>query len=208
MAYRWRLTDEQDSLFLCPNHRSKNILYARIYTPRAGFEHSETNQLIHNFKIPRSETHRLDFKQKAIRKFVEELTVLFQKSGKEPITLIPIPTSKAKEDPDYDDRLEQVCIRLEKEISKVRFVPLIERHRSATASHLTTEHRNLEELSQSLKVNEALLPKVETNSTLVLIDDVVTSGAHFEVCRKLLGKLLPNQKIAGVFWAKAREGKN
>lgn len=37
---------------------------------------------------------------------------------------------------------------------------------------------------------------------IVLVDDVITSGAHFKACQRLIHEHHPDIEIAGVFWAK------
>ena len=38
---------------------------------------------------------------------------------------------------------------------------------------------------------------------IVLIDDVITSGAHFAACKRKIRTNYPNMDIVGVFWAKS-----
>jgi len=39
--------------------------------------------------------------------------------------------------------------------------------------------------------------------SIVLVDDVITSGAHFKACQRMLQMELRGIAVVGVFWAKA-----
>lgn len=42
-----------------------------------------------------------------------------------------------------------------------------------------------------------------TDQCIVILDDVITSGAHFEAARRHLTAQFLNDNVIGLFWAKA-----
>lgn len=81
-------------------------LFFGDYTARKGWAHSATNQLILNFKIPVNwrGTNRWPHKQRAIRTVADLFSARIGPRFEE-LTLVPVPPSKLKTDPEYDDRM-------------------------------------------------------------------------------------------------------
>src|SRR5262245_44090882 len=77
------------------------------YTARKGFGFSETNGLIHNFKksMDRRGKPEWRYKDKAIKRAAAAFWQTANKPFLRTATLVPIPPSKAKSDPMYDDRI-------------------------------------------------------------------------------------------------------
>jgi hypothetical protein len=98
---------------LLPDHwyleASDLCFFLREYTKGGGYQASETNQLIINLKKePKYRgTPSWKYKARAIAKCATELrsALLNYLNG---WTVVPIPPSKAKDDPGHDDRLFQV----------------------------------------------------------------------------------------------------
>ena len=90
---------------------SDEVYYINEYTIRRGYEHSQTNQLIINYKIEPEHkgTSRWAHKESAIKEVAELFrstilqTLVLQERIKNAL-LIPIPPHKANNDPGYDDR--------------------------------------------------------------------------------------------------------
>ena len=83
--------------------------YAREYTAQKGYNHSQTNNLISNFKKPVSQRNssQWKYKEQAIAKFSSELAPLLQAvNGR--FILAAIPSSKRRDHAEYDNRLEAV----------------------------------------------------------------------------------------------------
>ena len=52
--------------------------------------------------------------------------------------------------------------------------------------------------SNELHVKLALFP-----THIAVVDDVITSGAHFRAAKDLLAERFPEAQIIGIFWARA-----
>lgn len=39
------------------------------------------------------------------------------------------------------------------------------------------------------------------NATIIILDDVITSGASYKACKKIIHEHYPNLEVYGVFWA-------
>jgi len=184
---------------------SKDILFARIYTIGQGYDHSDTNQLIINLKhSPTSRPALLRHKQKAIAKFAEELAQLFRHNRATPLALMPMPPSKARSDADFDNRLDQVADRVTKQCANVVVFPLLERARSVSSHHAGAP-RSARACFDSIRIVKSVRDRLEnsTKRVIAVLDDVLTSGAHYEAARQHLQREFPNDRIIGVFWAKA-----
>ncbi|MEM9447820.1 MAG: hypothetical protein AAGA75_04730 [Cyanobacteria bacterium P01_E01_bin.6] len=200
----WRKTDDKtDWLAHCPGHENLKLYYARTYTSRAGFDCSETNQLITNLKIRPSETHRLHYKKRAIQRFANEVIdgLALQKS---PIVLVPMPPSKTPTHPDYDDRIDKVAQLVSNALDQVYYSPLIYRTVDVNAHHIG-KSRNPHKIYDHFSIDEALASNIAETKCLVMLDDILTSGAHFTAAKAKLQRRFPNNEIGGLFWAKAED---
>ena len=79
--------------------------YAGEYTAGEGHAYSETNQLILNFKKSPDKrgTSQWQYKDQAIQQAARIFRAAIKASAE--VTFVPIPPSKIKEDPLYDDRM-------------------------------------------------------------------------------------------------------
>jgi hypothetical protein len=77
------------------------------YTARKGFAYSSTNNLILNFKIgvEHRGTARWRYKEQAIREAAGAFAVAIAAGALAESALVPVPPSKAKDHPQYDDRM-------------------------------------------------------------------------------------------------------
>ncbi|OFZ20075.1 MAG: hypothetical protein A2X94_09180 [Bdellovibrionales bacterium GWB1_55_8] len=207
MTFRWKKADESDVFFHCPNHVDKRIYYARIFTPRAGFEYSPTNQLILNLKIPPPvPANRQYHKNSAIEKFAQEVANLLNRPKHQEMTftIVPVPTSHAETDPAYDDRLIRVARRVAELCSHVKFLPLLRRSRTVPKLHQSSAARSETAVYETVRIDVSQQANYTACSAIILLDDVTTSGASFEGCRRRLEEEMPGELIIGVFWAKSQ----
>ena len=86
-------------------------LFLGEYTARKGYAFSETNQLILNFKksLSTRSSQQWHYKQAALDRAAEALRVALNGLWLGAVTLIPLPPSKAKSDPLYDDRVARLA---------------------------------------------------------------------------------------------------
>ena len=91
----WYLRPEDDCYFLGE------------YTARKGFAFSATNQLVLNFKksMGKRGTPQWWYKDRAIGEAAAAFRTALPEAWLNMATLVPIPPSKAKSDPLYDDRV-------------------------------------------------------------------------------------------------------
>lgn len=112
-------------------------------------------------------------------------------------TLVPIPPSKAKDDPRYDDRLVRVLQRVDAGLD-VR--ELVIQEGSTSAAHESDDRPRPDDLLAIYKIDET---KVEPEpNKLVLFDDLLTTGCHFKAAARLLREGFPNKSIIGLFIAR------
>lgn len=204
---RWTRADEFTVLHCCPSAEDKNIFFARKYSPGKGYTHSETNRLILNLKIPPSQPHRSHHKTHAIQKFADEVGEFLPTiacDGRSYV-IVPIPCSRMLGDPEYDDRLIRVASEISQRVPSARTLDLFRILAPTPASHSTTSPRNPNQIYSNLKIDFALTQVISEEEIIVVLDDVITSGAHFEAVRRSLSETLPQNEVIGVFWAKSEK---
>lgn len=202
---RWRKVDESDTLLHCLEHESKNLFYARIYTPREGFAYSNTNNHILNLKhSPQSASRPLHNKAGAIERFATEAASFFKHYREHEFLLVPVPPSFSRDNPRFDDRLEQVADRTSRMCGNVEWALLLVRSVDV-GSHHDGAKRSAKRQLDTMIVDASVRSKYgeSTGRILVVLDDVLVGGASFEAARILLAKEFPGDVIIGVFWAKA-----
>lgn len=198
---RWDGTG-RDRPFL--DHKCHRIYFLRQYISRGGYKKSDTNQLILNFKKkPNVSEAQLHYKNKAITTFSIELRSIISKL-KVKTALTWIPSSKAKDDPEYDDRLYRVakiaCHGLEKVIP-MEFFSLEE---SVTSLH-DGGIRNPETISGKWIY---CCPDTINFSAICIIDDVLTTGASMRAAMNKIRLHICDIPIIGIVWALAIDDPN
>jgi hypothetical protein len=95
---------EHPPLHLVPEDR---CCFLREYTPGGGFSASVGNDDILNFKMHPNlrGTSQWPYKERAARKFAEELAVLFRDLT---LTAFVLPTSRTIDDPEFDPRFDMM----------------------------------------------------------------------------------------------------
>jgi len=95
----WYIIDEDLCYFL------------REYVRGQGYEGGDTNDLILNLKKKMDRRGRAEWKYKAhaIRQCAAELGEAINHEWLNDGTLVPVPPSKMRGDPMYDDRMTQIC---------------------------------------------------------------------------------------------------
>jgi hypothetical protein len=179
-----------------------NCYYFMEYTARGGFSASEANQLIYNFKKSpeKKGTPEWKHKERAIAGIAEILKrFIVQKTDLEAVTFVPIPPSKQKDDPAYDDRmartLRAACAGTNADIRELILVK-----ESMPAAHESEQRPSIMELQDAMTIDETLLPDLK--SIIFLFDDVLTTGAHYIACRNLIHQKAPEIEVYGVFIAR------
>jgi hypothetical protein len=183
----WYLTEEDSCYFFGE------------YTARAGYGHSSTNQLIHNLKKKPClrATPQWKWKGVAIRDIGQAIARNLRPEALAQTTIIPIPPSKPPDHPDYDDRMAQVArsIGANHEVREVIYTA-VERD----AAHTNQNHRDPDGLRASLAIRSDLT--LNRPSQVLLLDDVLTTGCSFIVCKAMISEIWPGIAVFGLFVAR------
>lgn len=196
-----RLTEVDDLIRPDHHHLSNTDIcyFFGEYTARKGFHHSATNQLISNFKKCPSRVNQFDYRYKnqAISTIADELCAHINPAT---LTFVPVPPSKAKDHELYDDRLQKVLIRYSQLSNGVDWREIIFQSTSTRAAHSSDDRLTLEELKALYRVDQTTLHGVR--DTIVVFDDVLTTGCHFKAVKQVLTEAFPNKSVVGIFIAR------
>jgi hypothetical protein len=188
--------ERQDHWYLGPNDQ---CYFFGEYTPGKGFAHSATNQLVMNLKKkPETRgTAQWNHKLAAIDRVARSIAANILPEALPGLTFVPIPPSKPSTAPGYDDRMTQVARRI---VPGCDVRELIVTQAERDARHTTGEKRD----PAALRATLALVPALLANppKQIVLLDDVLTTGCSFTVCRAMLQEVLPQADIFGIFVAR------
>jgi predicted amidophosphoribosyltransferase len=159
------------------------------------------NDLILDFKMSMDKREKRAWKHKwdAIDR-IRELFVqsLPQFAGPDTI-LVPVPPSKMKSDPLYDDRVVRALNIFCKNCPHSDLREIISINANMVPSH--EQRASPDEILPYLTVDPSLC--LDQKPVIVLVDDVLTTGAHFKACQTLLKKEFPDSTIKGLFIARA-----
>ena len=175
--------------------------FLREYTAGAGFEHGETNQIIFNLKkkLDRRGKPEWQYKESAIRQAGRELRGVLGDDLLRQVTIVPMPPSLSKANPMYDDRMLRV-VRVMTEGLTCDVRELMVQSADMQAAHEVGVRPRPEDWYAAYAVDEALATPTPTN--VLVVDDVLTAGAHFAgFKRRLLGRF-PGAGLYGVFYAR------
>ena len=171
------------------------------YTARKGFAFSATNHLIFNLKKGMERQSRPEWRYKAvaIQTVADALRTALNDRARRTLTFVPVPPSKAKTDPLYDDRLLQVLHGVwPGQATDVR--ELIVQPASSDATHDRDNRPRPAELEARYAIDRGLLrpaPRI-----LAVVDDLITTGAHFVAVRNTLRREFPDSQVIGIFIAR------
>jgi hypothetical protein len=174
----------------------------REYTSGRDYRFGPANDLISNLKKKRSQSSSgaIWHKDRVIR----ECSIFFSRAVNmkwlEEATLVPVPGSKTKEHPDFDDRMSRICrgIRPQPALD-VR--ELVIQSESTDAAHEASDkpRPTVEELLRIYRIDESLAVKP---TAIAIFDDVLTAGVHYRAMHTILSKRFPRVPIVGFFVAR------
>lgn len=199
MANLWTRFDPLSGDIPCHLEGAENCFYARERVVGAGYDRSQANNLISNFKIKPSvreeNPRRWYWKEKAASQFAAELAGLLPQA----FAVAPVPQSKARDDVRFDPRFDMVFERLGRLRPDLKFCEPIIRSESVEASHETGRHPSLDEILETFEYEG--FGDDDPPEAIVFIDDVVTRGTHYSACRRLVHRNKPGCEVFGAFWA-------
>lgn len=186
-ADHWHLTTDDECAFLGE------------YTARKGYAHSKTNQIITNLKkgLELRGTSQWPWKNKAIVEIARCMSDNLQADKMQGVVVVPIPPSKPVGHPLYDDRMAQAA-RLIRPPADVR--ELLYTIAEREALHHQSGKRDVAAMMANIGVRVDLLQPDPV--TVLLIDDVLTTGCSFKACKAVLAQHWPGATILGFFVAR------
>lgn len=170
------------------------------YTARKGYSYSQTNQLILNFKksLDREGKPEWQYKQSALL----QAAASFRRAlGKDPPAhvFVPMPPSKARESPLHDDRLTRMLLAVwPDQPADVR--ELIFQLESTDAAHESLVRPPPEQIQATYRIAEPLA--TPEPRMIAIVDDLLTTGAHFRAASSVLAARFPAAQIIGLFVAR------
>jgi predicted amidophosphoribosyltransferase len=174
--------------------------FLREYVPGAGFRHGSTNDLISNLKRPRGASRAaLGHKARAIRQVARELAAALDEPRWRGWVLAPMPPSVLPWEDGYDERMDRVCRRVGRALGN-EVAELLVANETVEAASRGGRRMSPAELGDWIDVDEEVV--APWPEQVLVVDDVVTSGAHFVAARRALEGRFPGVRVAGVFVAR------
>ncbi|MCA6105169.1 hypothetical protein [Bradyrhizobium australafricanum] len=171
--------------------------YLYEYTAGKGWRGGDTNQLIHNLQKKRNDGGH-QYKAPAIARCARDLSAVLNAEWLAQATIVPIPPSKAKTDPAYDDRMVQVC-RAIRAATPPDVRELVEQIASMD-TFKGGNRRSPAELKQNYRIAENQLQNLR--GIVGVVDDVLTTGSHFKAVKELILERAPQTRVIGLFVAR------
>lgn len=187
-----------DHSFLRPEDR---CLYFGEYSARAGYAAGPTNNLIHNFKkgMDRKGKAEWKYKERSISEAAAALTGAIRAEYAAEATFVPMPPSKAKDHPGYDDRLvrmlQQLGFKAKPDIREL----LVQKETRERAAH-DGDRLGPDELEKLYRVDAKLSKPAPKR--LALFDDLLVTGASFVAAKRVLQAKFPGIEVIGFFLAR------
>jgi len=188
----------QDHYYLQPEDK---CYFLREYSSHKTFEFGATNSLISNLKksVRRKGLPEYKYKAAAIRQCGKEIREALGQEALSRYTWVPIPPSKSKQDPEYDDRLLRVLRNINEE-GTLDIRELVYQCQSMEPAHSTASRPRPRDLEKLLRIDARLLDPPPTR--VALLDDVLTTGCHFRAVKKVLSEEFSDIEVVGFFIAR------
>ena len=185
----WHLTDADVCYFIGE------------YTASRGYSHSNTNQLILNFKKKMNRRGRPEwcYKEQAIQMAAAAFRRALSPKDLDRLAFVPIPPSKAKGDPLYDDRLTRMLCAI-RPVPSLDVRELIVQTVSTDAVHARDVRPDPEAIEALYRIDETFTEPAP--GIIAVVDDMLTTGAHFRAAKSVLSAHFPRASIIGLFIAR------
>lgn len=173
------------------------------FTARKGFGYSPGNQFIFNFKKSPTKRHEAHYQHK-LRAITTAITwyrsIFDQVDGVyDGCTFVPVPPSKIRGDPEYDDRMWQVVKGI-CEGKRADARELIRQSSSYDAAHLAGEAKA--RIKPAALQDLYSLDPTPPKSTVLLFDDVLSAGCHYRAAKSAILSQYPETEVVGFFLAR------
>jgi len=194
------LTQYDYNLHPRSNLTEDDICYYFMEHTGGGYLASPSNDKISNFKKPVSVkgTNQWPHKQKAIRQFIADLGTITFKDTDHEMMIVPGTTSKPRSDNDWDNRIDKVAEGFSDKFSHLSIGKIIDTKDVVVPSSHGGDRDML--IIKGNTIWDGNCP--DTADTIVIVDDVLTTGAHFKAWKEFILESCPEVKyVIGIFWA-------
>lgn len=177
-------------------------LYFGEYSARKGFAHSATNSLILNFKKPvrYRGTPSWNYKNRAISSAAIAFSANLSKALSS-LTLVPVPPSKLRTDPEYDDRMLRMLHAIRPPTGLVADIrELVVQTQPMQAAHESSSRPPPSEWEKVYAIDESLTGISPT--WIAIMDDLLVTGCRFRAMSNVLKRRFPSARITGLFIAR------
>jgi hypothetical protein len=183
----WHLTADEECYFFGE------------YTAGADYAHSRTNSIINNLKKNPSlrNTAQWQHKERAIRECGAAIAANIKPDHFSDIAFVPIPPSKCRGSLGYDDSVTQIARAISPK-ADVREIIYSTVDRDAMDARQVRRDPNA--LRSALSIHRELVD--HHPSYAILLDDMLTTGCSFTVCKAMLLRVWLNTTIVGIFIAR------
>lgn len=168
------------------------------YVPGGAFEDYPGTQAMMNFKKPVNCTPpEKRYRQETISNLATILNRFLSSRSTENSVIIPIPSSKLPSNPEYTNRFEDFAARFR----STNDTPIL--HAISIIAEIGNAHddniRNIDVIYGNLRFSKRGIP--DSTTTFYILDDILTKGAHFKACERLIKRHYPSARCIGVFFA-------
>lgn len=174
------------------------------HTGGQNWNYSKTNQLIANLKKHPDRRTEYDwrFKEIAIAQVAEHFAKLInwqELSTNNNAMVVPMPSSRPPNDPGHDPRMLHVLQGVQMRARcAIGIRDCLRFDGSQVASHATTTRPTPAQLEACLHLDPASALSDQRPGLIVVVDDVVTTGAHFLAAKNRLGQHFPGVPFVGL----------
>ena len=175
--------------------------YVLEYTPRQEPPYDSTSDLIFNLKKPVDRRGRPEYlyKERDIRRAGDLLRSVLNAEWLPTATMVPVPCSKARGHPLYDDRVAQILCRMCRDLACDIRELVIQTH------SLDSFHGGCRmppnELMEYYELDEELCDGEEPREVTVF-DDLLTTGSHFKAMKAVIQQRWARVPVSGIFIAR------
>ena len=215
--YHWKQVDELELGTFRPYLEDGDECYYLMPLPNTQdfgdqpvWKSSAWQKIINLKHSPERQKENLAFagyKAQAIEQFAHDIAIFLDKnkpilSGKK-VALIPIPPSKAIDDPNYDDRMSVVCQTAVNlcNTPDVKYVECLRTKESRPSASKSGERLTPEQIKRNLEIDKDAICGYEI---VFVADDVLTQGTDYAACKQLIMECCPDARIIGLFWTFAQ----
>lgn len=163
------------------------------------FRASPISNLIANFKKQPSkkDTPAWRYKEQAIETIATHLANDLGADLVKSLTWVPVPPSKTKNHPEYDDRLMAVLEALSKMVGGLDIREMVSQIKDMEAVHVSGALRKPKALYDVYTLDKSLVePRPEA---IAIFDDLLTSGCHFKAMEMKIKDHFPDATCIGIF---------